>query len=74
MKRILSLYTSWRNDVLMAMTAAVLILVCAESDNMMAFAMSKLAAAMLAVLLVMLFKYWDGKGKLKDLNDFINKD
>lgn len=74
MKKFLSIYLNWRNDVLMLIFAISVIMLVCETENLILFAFTKLLAFIGFCLFALLFSYWDSKGEVGNLSDLIGDD
>lgn len=74
MRRIISLYLNWRNDVLFAVLMAGLILLFAECENFTTLMLTKVGAVLCGFVFAGLFTKWETEGKIKELSDFINEE
>lgn len=67
MKKYLSIYTNWRNDVLLALFCIALFLICGDSENTLTFILTKVMGAAVAYAFYKLFRYWNERGEIKEL-------
>lgn len=74
MKRILEIFTNWRNDVLFALFAIALTLLLSEAETFTSFLISKLIGVIAAYIFCRLFIFWDKQGQIKDLTDIAADD
>lgn len=74
MKRILEIFTNWRNDVLFALFAIALTLLLSEAETLTSFLISKLIGVIAAYIFCRLFIFWDKQGQIKDLTDIAADD
>lgn len=76
-KKISSLYTNWRNDVLFVLAVAALLCILSGLEYgtiTLTFLLVKLLGFALIAIAVSLFRHWDGKGLLRDINDYCNEE
>lgn len=74
MKKMITLYTSWRNDVLFAIMAIGLILLFAECESLLTLLATKIAAIGCGFVFAALFSKWETEGKLTELANLINEE
>lgn len=67
MKKYLSIYKNWRNDVLFAIFFLSLILLLGNTDDLLMFFVTKLLSFCGFALLGLLFKYWNSRGLISEL-------
>lgn len=67
MKKYLSIYTNWRNDVLFALFCIALFLIAGDSESTVTFILSKVAGAAIGFAAYKLFNYWNERGEIKEL-------
>lgn len=74
MKKIISLYTNWRNDVLFGLLAVGLLMLFAEYESLLTLLVTKIAAIGCGIIFSALFSKWETEGKLTELTDFIKEE
>lgn len=73
-KKTLSLYTGWRNNVLFAVWAIAAFCIFSDADDVLLFLLVKLAGFALVFAGMRLYRHWNGKGLLKELNDYCKEE
>lgn len=74
MKKILDLYTNWRNDALFVIAGLGLVLLFAECDSIATLLLSKIAAIGCGFVFAALFAKWETEGKLTELSNLVNEE
>lgn len=70
----LNLCYNWRVHVLLVLCLIQVILTFAESDDLYMLFTIKFFAYFVGWVIYKLFKYWDGRGLLEELNKFREED
>lgn len=65
MKQIFNCYANWRIDVIILLAVVAIILASGESDTFL----TKLIGFAIAIVDIILAKYWRGKGHLSELDN-----
>lgn len=74
MKKIISLYINWRNDILFAIMATGLVLLFAECESILTLLATKIAAIGCGFVFAALFAKWETEGKLTELSNLVNEE
>lgn len=74
MKKYLSIYANWRNDVLLAIFGISLFLFFGETDSLLVIVLTKLISILGFSIFGSLFKYWKEQGKINELSSLANED
>jgi hypothetical protein len=68
MKKFISIYANWRNDVLFALLFIAAFLLLGDCTNMLIYILTKIIGAAIAYAIYRLYRYWNVKGDIPELN------
>ncbi len=74
MEKHLNIYRNWRVYVLTILSVLAALLILGECEGVTAILLTKGIGFGLAYITYRLGKYWDGKGKIKDLMSLADED
>lgn len=74
MKKYFSSYLNWRNAILFIIAFVTTFLLLCDSLNLIILLISKVGGIALACGFYHLFRFWDGKGYLKQLNELCKEE
>lgn len=73
-KKTLSLYANWRNNALFTVWGAAALCILADSKDTLTLLLVKLMGFALMYIGPLLYRHWNSKGLLKELNDYCKEE